>query len=109
AIVCDGMGGHSAGEVASAIAAAVLCDYIEAEFHSGKTPDLLLREGFSLANGQIDEHAQANPSAHGMGCTCVAVLGVRERMWVGHAGDSRLYRVREGQPVQQLTTDHTMV
>lgn len=110
AIVCDGMGGHSAGEVASAIAVAVLSDYVESEFRSGKTPDVLLREGFALANAQIDEHAQVNPSAHGMGCTCVAVLGIRDRMWVAHAGDSRLYRVRDGQnTVEQLTTDHTMV
>lgn len=113
AIVCDGMGGHSAGEVASAIAVAVLSDYIQSEFDQSelsgeKTPDLLMREGFSIANAQIDEHAQVNPSAHGMGCTCVAVLGVRDRMWVAHAGDSRLYRVRDGQ-IQQMTTDHTMV
>ncbi|MCX4246161.1 PP2C family protein-serine/threonine phosphatase [Paraliomyxa miuraensis] len=108
AIVCDGMGGHSAGEVASAIAVGVLSDFIAAEFNGDKTPDMLLREGFSIANGQIDEHAQVNPSAHGMGCTCVAVLGVHNRMWVAHAGDSRLYRVRDGQ-IDQLTVDHTMV
>lgn len=110
AIVCDGMGGHSAGEVASAIAVGVLSDYIEQHFSSDKTPDMLLREGFSLANAQIDEHAQANPSAHGMGCTCVAMLGIRDRMWVAHAGDSRAYRAREGtDKVEQITVDHTMV
>jgi protein phosphatase len=43
-----------------------------------------------------------------MGCTCVAVLGVRDRFWVAHAGDSRVYRVRDGK-AQQLTIDHTMV
>jgi len=108
AIVCDGMGGHSAGEVASALAVGVLSEYIESEWGGEKMPDQLLREGFSLANERIDEQAQANPSAHGMGCTCVAVLGVRDRMWVAHAGDSRLYRVH-GEEVAQLTVDHTMV
>ncbi len=107
-IVCDGMGGHSAGEIASALAVGVLSEYIASEYGGEKTPDMLLREGFALANARIDEQAQANPSAHGMGCTCVAVMGIRDRMWVGHAGDSRLYRVRDGSTTQ-LTTDHTMV
>lgn len=107
-IVCDGMGGHSAGEVASAIAVGVLGEYIQSEFGGDKPPDQLLREGFALANERIDEHAQVNPSAHGMGCTCVAVMGIRDRIWVAHTGDSRLYRVRDGQ-VEQITVDHTMV
>lgn len=88
----------------------MLSSYIETHFGGDKTPDMLLREGFALANAQIDEHAQANPSAHGMGCTCVAMLGIRDRMWVAHAGDSRAYRVREGnETVAQITVDHTMV
>jgi PPM family protein phosphatase len=108
AIVCDGMGGHSAGEVASALAVGVLTETIEAEWGKGKTPDVILREAFGLANEAIDHQASTNPSAHGMGCTCVAVLGMRERMWVAHAGDSRAYLVREGM-ARQLTVDHTMV
>lgn len=107
-IVCDGMGGHSAGEVASALAVGVISEYIEREFGGDKTPDQLLQEGFALANERIDEQAQANPSAHGMGCTCVAVMGVKDRMWIGHAGDSRLYRVRDAK-AEQITVDHTMV
>ncbi len=110
AIVCDGMGGHSAGEIASAIAVSVMSGHIERNFGGEQTPDALLREGFAQANAEIDEHAQANPSAHGMGCTCVAVLGVRDRMWVAHAGDSRVYRVRDSEEqIQQITVDHTMV
>ncbi|MEM7159917.1 MAG: Stp1/IreP family PP2C-type Ser/Thr phosphatase [Myxococcota bacterium] len=107
-IVCDGMGGHSAGEVASALAVGVISEYIEREFGGDKTPDQLLQEGFALANERIDEQAQVNPSAHGMGCTCVAVMGVKDRMWIGHAGDSRLYRVRDA-TAEQITVDHTMV
>jgi protein phosphatase len=108
AIVCDGMGGHSAGEVASAIAVTELIEYIAGEFPNGKTPDDLLRGGFAKANEKIDEQASLNPSAHGMGCTCVAIMGIRERMWVAHAGDSRAYLVRDGH-AQQMTVDHTMV
>ncbi len=107
-IVCDGMGGHSAGEVASALAVGVISEYVEQEFGGDKTPDQLLQEGFALANERIDEQAQANPSAHGMGCTCVAVMGIHDRMWIGHAGDSRLYRVRDA-VAEQITVDHTIV
>ncbi|MBK6922025.1 MAG: Stp1/IreP family PP2C-type Ser/Thr phosphatase [Deltaproteobacteria bacterium] len=107
AIVCDGMGGHSAGEIASAIAVQVIGEYLGEHFGQA-TPDELLRHAFTLANERIDDHALANPNAQGMGCTCVAVLGIRDHFWVAHAGDSRAYRVREGN-VEQLTVDHTMV
>ena len=107
AIVCDGMGGHSAGEVASAMAVQAISQFIEERFHH-QEPFELLREAFALASRQIDDQAAYNPTAHGMGCTCVTVLGVRDRIWVAHAGDSRVYRVRNGE-AEQLTVDHTMV
>jgi protein phosphatase len=107
AIVCDGMGGHSAGEVASAIAVQVIGEYLGTHFGQAD-PAELLRHAFTLANERIDDHAAANPAAQGMGCTCVAVLGIRDHVWIAHAGDSRAYRVRDG-AVEQLTTDHTMV
>src|SRR5690606_8767376 len=94
AIVCDGMGGHSAGEVASALAVGVLGEFIAAEFGRLEPPELL-RAAFTRASARIDDQAAHNPTAHGMGCTCVAVLGVRDRFWVAHAGDSRVYRVRD--------------
>lgn len=111
AIVCDGMGGHSAGEIASAIAVQVIGEHLAHHFASAQVPDEipdLLRAAFNLANERIDDHAMANPAAQGMGCTCVAVLGIRDRFWVAHTGDSRGYRVRDGR-VEQLTLDHTMV
>jgi serine/threonine protein phosphatase PrpC len=111
AIVCDGMGGHSAGEIASAIAVQVIGEYLAEHFAKAQIPEAipdLLRDAFTLANERIDDHAMANPAAQGMGCTCVAVLGIRDRFWVAHAGDSRAYRVRDGQ-VEQITVDHTMV
>lgn len=107
AIVCDGMGGHSAGEVASALAVGVISEFIEQNFAS-MDPVALLQEAFSLASERIDDQATHNPTAQGMGCTCVVVLGVRDEFWVAHAGDSRAYRVREG-AAEQLTIDHTMV
>jgi PPM family protein phosphatase len=107
AIVCDGMGGHSAGEVASALAVSVINAFVHERF-GRMDPFELLRQAFSLANDRIDEQAAVNPTAHGMGCTCVAVLGARDRFWVAHAGDSRAYRVRSKE-IEQLTVDHTMV
>jgi protein phosphatase len=107
AIVCDGMGGHNAGELASALAVGTIDEYLETNFGS-KEPEELLQEAFSLANSRIDEAASTNPDAEGMGCTCVVVVGVRERLWVAHAGDSRAYKVSRGD-VRQLTIDHTMV
>jgi protein phosphatase len=107
AIVCDGMGGHNAGELASALAVATIDEYLEENFER-KKPEELLQEAFSLANSRIDEAASTNPDAEGMGCTCVVVVGVRERLWVAHAGDSRAYKVSRGD-VRQLTIDHTMV
>jgi protein phosphatase len=106
-IVCDGMGGHSAGEVASALAVGVIGDFIATNFGRAD-PDVLLREAFSRAGAAIDDQAAHNPNAHGMGCTCVAVLGVRERLWVAHAGDSRAYRM-SSEGAEQITVDHTMV
>ncbi|MBC8073315.1 MAG: serine/threonine-protein phosphatase [Deltaproteobacteria bacterium] len=107
AIVCDGMGGHSAGEIASAIAVQVIGQYL-GEFFGQREPSELLHDAFTLANERIDDHAAVNPTAPGRGCTCVAVLGIRDRFWIAHAGDSRAYRVRGG-TAEQLTVDHTMV
>ncbi|MGH1345660.1 MAG: PP2C family protein-serine/threonine phosphatase [Nannocystales bacterium] len=106
-IVCDGMGGHSAGEVASALAVGVIGDFIAQNFGRA-APEVLLHEAFARAGQAIDDTAAHNPNAHGMGCTCVAVLGIRERLWVAHAGDSRAYRMR-ADGGEQITVDHTMV
>ena len=107
ALVCDGMGGHNAGEVASAIAVDVIRDYIQQNFRT-LDPNVLLAQAFEAASGRIDEHAEVNPDAQGMGCTAVMVLGVRDTIYTAHAGDSRAYRFR-GDAYEHLTSDHTMV
>ncbi|MEE9383093.1 MAG: protein phosphatase 2C domain-containing protein [Nannocystaceae bacterium] len=107
AVVCDGMGGHSAGEIASALAVDMISREIETHF-STVAPKGLLNRAFARANTQIDALAEANPDAEGMGCTAVAVLGVDETVYVAHVGDSRAYR-RRNDTFEQITTDHTMV
>lgn len=108
AIVCDGMGGHNAGEVASAIAVGEISLHIAENYAKDVEIETLLHEAFNRASRQIDEQAALNPEAKGMGCTAVCVLGVGETIHVAHAGDSRAYRVREGE-LEGLTLDHTMV
>ena len=107
AIVCDGMGGHNAGEIASAIAVETIAQSIAEQFTSFD-PESLLENAFHKASARIDEQAIINPEAKGMGCTCVMVLGIQGMLYVAHSGDSRAYRVRDGQ-ISPLTSDHTMV
>ena len=108
ALVCDGMGGHNAGEIASAMAVDAISAHIKTHFQD-RAPEVLLAEAFQLASSRIDEYAAQNPEAHGMGCTAVMVLGTGETFWTAHAGDSRCYRVNIDGGLEPLTTDHTMV
>jgi len=108
ALVCDGMGGHNAGEIASALAVEVIAKHVKEHFQSTQTEQLLV-DAFNLASRRIDEYAAQNPEAHGMGCTAVMVLGTGEDFWTAHSGDSRCYRISADGEFSPLTTDHTMV
>ena len=108
AIVCDGMGGHNAGEVASAIGVTEISTHVRENFDPGGDIAALLEGAFRRASTAIDESAVLNPEAKGMGCTAVAVLGIHDQLFVAHAGDSRSYRVN-GETIEPLTLDHTMV
>ncbi|MCA9715368.1 MAG: serine/threonine-protein phosphatase [Myxococcales bacterium] len=107
AIVCDGMGGHNAGEVASAIAVETISKYIEDNFRK-QGPRELLYHGFLLASTTITDYTARNPDTEGMGCTAVMVMGIRDKMWVAHSGDSRAYLV-DKRAATPITLDHTMV
>ncbi len=107
AIVCDGMGGHNAGEVASALAVETISKYIEDNFRK-QGPRELLYHGFLLASTTITDYTQRNPDTEGMGCTAVMVMGIRDKMWVAHSGDSRAYLV-DKRAATPITLDHTMV
>jgi PPM family protein phosphatase len=121
-IVCDGMGGHAAGEVASALAVKTvkerwLAEEIEkavAVFTSAAEPDAqkqlmaALRSGAAAAHDAILAEAARDGEKHGMGTTLVAVRAVGGFAVFAHAGDSRAYLVRD-KISMQLTEDHTLL
>jgi PPM family protein phosphatase len=104
-LVADGMGGHSAGEVASAIAAEVMrrC-FFELK---GSVADIL-STAFTAANKAIFDYGQRHPECAGMGTTCTVLLIRADKIWLGHVGDSRAYLLR-GSQLRQLSEDHTLV
>jgi serine/threonine protein phosphatase PrpC len=98
--VADGMGGHVAGEIASAIA----IEALRAAVASGKALDAAI----TLANSAIFEKAATDPGLAGMGTTLTAVVLGESTVLIGHVGDSRGYRIRGG-TLEQLTEDHSLV
>lgn len=107
-ILCDGMGGHASGEVASATAVETLQRYF-AEHWQDKLPnEERIRAAVQEANRVIFELNQQNASAGSgrMGTTLVILLIHDTEAAIAHVGDSRLYRVSRRRGLQQLTTDH---
>jgi serine/threonine protein phosphatase PrpC len=99
--VADGMGGHRAGEVASATA----LEALRAAVASGEP----LRDAIEGANDAVLEKSVSNQEFHGMGTTLTAgMLGSDGHLVVGHVGDSRAYLVRAGE-LSQITDDHSLV
>ncbi len=122
-IVCDGMGGHAAGEVASAIAVRtvhaelqreteLLDDFVRGATGAAKvTPRevvALLDHAVQQACGAIHAEADADAAKRGMGTTLSALLVLGSRGFVAHVGDSRIYLLR-GSQVHQVTEDHTVI
>jgi protein phosphatase len=105
-VLCDGMGGHQGGEIASQLGV----EAIGAVVTKGEgPPDARLLRAFQEAHRRIRDRAQEQEELRGMGTTGVALLyDGRGRAWVAHVGDSRAYRVREGR-IEQITADHSVV
>jgi PPM family protein phosphatase len=103
--VADGMGGAQAGEVASRLTAAAFREYHEAD---ALPPDDRIQSIIQEANRRIYERARADSDVSGMGTTVTAALLTGGRVTLGHVGDSRAYRIRDGE-LEQLTDDHSLV
>jgi serine/threonine protein phosphatase PrpC len=120
AILADGMGGYSAGEVASRIATDVLLeslenglDRLESQMQDllttrGRQIQNLMVESIQRANSAIIEAARVEPEYQGMGTTLVAALFHNDKITVAHVGDSRAYRFRQGE-LTQITRDHSLL
>jgi len=120
-VVADGMGGHAAGEVASALAVRIIHEEIKAhrevieaytagtaEERAGSKEILgVLEQAVQRACAKIHEEAKADPAKRGMGTTLSALLIARSQGFIAHVGDSRIYLLRNGK-IQQVTEDHTV-
>ena len=104
-IVADGMGGHSAGEVASQMAVESVSRLY---YESQEAPSEALRLAVEEANRRIHAAAADDESRHGMGTTCTALALCGGTAYAAHVGDSRLYMLRAGQ-LYQLSEDHSAV
>lgn len=119
-VVCDGMGGALAGEVASKMGVDLVLDYFRQGAENGNYPDFgnappqvspagrHLASAIQRANAAIYEAGQSKQSQHGMGSTIVCLIIKDNFLTIAHAGDSRIYRLREG-ALEQLTQDHSLV
>lgn len=107
--VADGMGGHQAGEVASEMALQPIADLDGRDFPDQAEATRALAEAIRQANRSVVDKAASDPAFQGMGTTLTAVLLREGRLHVAHVGDSRAYLLRQGERINQLTTDHTLV
>ncbi len=109
-IVCDGMGGANAGNIASEIAVKTVSEYLYNSFRENMSIDELSRivnSAISSANLQIYERATKNEALKGMGTTIVVAVILDNEAVISHVGDSRIYLVNDN--ILQLTKDHSIV
>ncbi len=109
-VVCDGMGGANAGNVASETACGVIASFFERSYRKGLNAEgitALLQSAILSANIEIFDMAEKNDELKGMGTTVVAAYACDGFAVISHVGDSRAYIVNDG--VIQLTRDHSVV
>jgi len=120
-VVADGMGGHRAGDVASRLATETISEFFKSTANEDVTwpfhfdtnlseEENRLLTGIRVANRQIFERSTRSREYHGMGTTVVGAMfsPSKQRMYIGHVGDSRCYRIRDGQ-IRLLTRDHSLI
>ena len=111
-LLADGMGGYKGGEIASNLAIKCTKNYIENNFK--ETPKdresliQLIASSMEYANMVIYEKAKENKELEGMGTTLEVCLIYNNRVYIGHVGDSRIYRIRK-EFIRKLTVDHSYV
>jgi protein phosphatase len=105
-LVCDGMGGHAAGQIASELSAKTFIDvYLN---HPGECPETAAIQAVVAANRFVTDVGRVVPSRRGMGTTLSGLILIEDQAMVVQVGDSRVYRLR-GTSLEQLTQDHTWI
>ncbi len=110
AVVCDGMGGANAGNIASATATEMITEYVKRSYREGLSMDqyvTLLQNAIRSANIAVFDLSQKKTEYSGMGTTVVAVIIAESNFAVAHVGDSRAYII--GKDIHQITRDHSVV
>lgn len=111
-LLADGMGGYNGGEIASKLAVQSAKSYIEDNFKETKKDKesiiKLIESSMEYANLVVYEKAKQNQDLQGMGTTLEIALIYNNKVYIGHIGDSRIYRVRK-EYIRKLTQDHSYV
>jgi len=111
AVVCDGMGGHAGGNIASSIAVKAVSDMICSSFRPDMTMTAvknLFASAISAANIKIYDKAKKDSQLQGMGTTAVVAVVFGSGAYIAHVGDSRVYSVNSD-GITQITVDHSVV
>lgn len=111
-IIADGMGGYNGGEIASSLAVTSAKSYIENNFEQiDKDKDSIIQlvaSSLEYANMVVYEKSKENEELKGMGTTLEVCLAYENKLYIGHIGDSRIYRIRK-HIIRKLTNDHSYV
>lgn len=110
AVVCDGMGGASAGDIASKTAVEIISQYVLNAYHKSMTSDDIIRlldNAIASANLEVFSLAQKDEQLNGMGTTVVATIASATQAVICNVGDSRAYLIND--TLQQVTRDHSVV
>ncbi len=111
-ILADGMGGYNGGEIASKLATLSVKGYIESNFdkieHTKEAISELIKSAIEYANMVVYEKAKENEELSNMGTTIEVLVIYNNKLFIGHIGDSRIYRIRKN-IIRKLTVDHSYV
>lgn len=111
-ILADGMGGYKGGEIASSLAVSCVKKYILDNYNlipkEKEVIKKLLKDSIEYANMMVCEKAKSDSEIHDMGTTLDVCIIYNNRVFIGHVGDSRVYRIRKN-IIRKLTTDHSYV
>lgn len=112
-ILADGMGGYNGGEIASRLATNAIRSYINSNFQETNLEEKaniqkLISNAIEYANMVVYERSKEDNTLEGMGTTIEVCLLYNNRVYIGHIGDSRIYRIRK-QIIRKITQDHSYV